>query len=169
MADDALTPGTDSYGSLDELTVVLAARLGAGAWTNATEALRLQAARMACRVIEREGLVHGFLGTAVADDQVLQWPRSGVLSPNGAEYDDDAMPPPLIEAQAEEALALLARYGDAVMSAAARDHAAGIQILKIGDSSVTYGSDGLRRYGAGMMSEDGFSVLRPLLAIGTLY
>jgi hypothetical protein len=106
----------NSYLTVAEADVYFNTRLYCSSWTAASAEDKARALIMACRHIEeRAEWDESMAGERSTTTQALAWPRSGALTREGDEYLDDATVPSMIKnAQAEQALAELAknRTGD---------------------------------------------------------
>jgi hypothetical protein len=161
MADTTVV-GTDTYATQVALAAYLATRLGTDAWDTASEANRIKASLQACRAIET---LAPFKGAVASTAQALNWPRDDVYDPRGVEYASTGYPTPLVQAQAEEALALLQQIttaGTVGDTAAALDRARGIKARSLNKASVTYG-DAPPLAGGALRSATAYQLLAPLL------
>lgn len=103
-------PGTsgalaNSYDTVANATTYFTGRLGADAWTDATNDQKAQALISATRMIDRQR----WAGTRSTDFPYseLQWPRDGVTDKYGDAVDGDTLPDDLVTGFYELALALL--------------------------------------------------------------
>ena len=79
-----LTPGSDTYGSLDDLQAILL-DLGHGSYVDATDTLTMEGHARQARVGLH--LAFDWLGVRAVPGQALAWPRSGAI-------DQDRLPIP---------------------------------------------------------------------------
>ena len=107
-----ITIGSNSYSvygitsdALDDANDYLAARLGAGAWTDASSSDKKRALVSAVRFLDRAVIWSG-TQTDTATPQPLQWPRDGA-SCGGTSVASGTIPDNFAYAQFEIALALL--------------------------------------------------------------
>jgi hypothetical protein len=101
------TPGAvdaNSYETLVEAQAYFDAHLYASAWASADQATKEKALIMAARLLDAW---FEWTGGASTSTQALGWPRTGMLSRNGYEIADDAIPQDLKNAQSEFALGLI--------------------------------------------------------------
>lgn len=119
-----------------ECTTYLGGQLGAGAWTAANDTQKEAALRMACERLER--LL--WEGERATSDQVLSWPRSGVIGPDGEELASDAVPGDVKAAQCWEAVWLL-QWNARGAGDGSRDRlrAQGVTQVRMGDVLEAYG------------------------------
>lgn len=166
----ALTVGTDTYLTLADANTYFASRLAAAAWDNASDADKEKALKQACRHIEALDPA-GWHGDIVDIEQALAWPRynvpqrkaGGVVDLTyGVYYDSTEYPPPLTDAQCEEALELLKEAAHAPTLAAERHRAMGVTEIDTGKGrGVKYGA-APRRYGGSLHSAQAWHLLQPL-------
>jgi hypothetical protein len=93
------TPGAvdaNSYETLVEAQAYFDAHLYASAWASADQATKEKALIMAARLLDAW---FEWTGGASTSTQALGWPRTGMLSRNGYEIADDAIPQDLKNAQ----------------------------------------------------------------------
>jgi hypothetical protein len=99
MIDASVGSGTaNSYVTLAAAEAYFAGRMDAAAWAAADDATRERALVMAARMLERPR----WHGARMTVGQALSWPRTGVPG-----LVDGTIPPAVIHAQCEEALAWL--------------------------------------------------------------
>lgn len=121
----------NSYATIAEIDVVLGDRLAVDAWDEALLEQRTRAALWATTLLDRR--VH-WKGTRRTTAQALHWPRNGVIDfDTGTEFDADTIPAFLVEATAVYALFLLETLPTTA------GELAGVQSVKMGDLSVSFG------------------------------
>ena len=95
---------SNSYASVEAADSYFTNRENPSAWRTATTNTKQQALRVATSYIT-ETYGNRWRGVIDSDTQALDWPRSGVVDADtGLYYDNDEMPPKLINATAEIAL-----------------------------------------------------------------
>lgn len=119
----ALTVGTNSYISVADADDYFAERLYVSDWTGATSTDKANALMMARRAIDRQA----FIGSRASDNQLLAWPRSGIL-----DVDDATTPQAILDAQCELALAFLRE------DLTADDGTRGVRRLQAGSVAIEY-------------------------------
>lgn len=151
-----LIVGENSYATAVEADAYFTTRLGAAAWTAATAAQREQALREAFRALE----ALRYVGAPFVAAQTAQWPRAGILSPNGDPLPAGVMPPFLITAQCEEALALLELEADPAHVLRETLRRQGVTATTVGDVREVYGATPCT---AGLFSPHAYARVRPYL------
>lgn len=99
----ALTVGIDSYVTLEEAETYFGNRLYAAEWTGASDPEKEKALKMAARTMMR----FNWSGSITSDDQILSWPRQGMIDAEGRVIASDAIPQIIKDAQCEVALGML--------------------------------------------------------------
>lgn len=105
---DATAKGanSNSYATVAQADDYHARRLHKADWTGATTDTKEAALMWATQILE-DGM--DWVGAKRTTDQALRWPRSGVVTPDGDNIDDDTIPQFLINATAELARLLIAQ------------------------------------------------------------
>lgn len=109
----AVVADANSYANLADGDLYHEKHYYASTWTAASDANQEKALMMATRIIDECYQFNGFKSDA--EDQLLQWPRTGARDPDrsedsdlGAFFPDDEIPPILVDATCELARMLLA-------------------------------------------------------------
>lgn len=167
----ALVVGTNSYISVVNATTYFTTRLYSTAWTSASADDKTASLLMACRNINRLR----FKGVKKNASQTLDFPRCYCSQSFGNQLEEAvinlpedfgigwfceaAVPQAVIDAQCEEALALLA-YGNDTRR---RLQQAGVRSFSLGSLSESYGSP-VSNITAGLQSVEAKDLLREYLA-----
>lgn len=151
-----LIVGENTYATSAEADAYFTTRLDAAAWTAATEAQRNQALQEAFRALE----ALRYVGAPFVAAQTAQWPRTGILSPNGNLLPAGVIPPFLIAAQCEEALALLELEADPAHVLRETLRRQGVTATAVGDVREQYGNIPCT---AGLFSPRAYARIRPYL------
>jgi hypothetical protein len=123
------------YVSLAQATDYFAARLGADAWTEASEASRIAALLTATKAIDRQR----YTGAKTVAAQALAFPRTGLTDHERLAVATDVVPQDVQDAQCEEALARLVLLSyEAQLSAAQATALTGVKREKLGDAEREY-------------------------------
>jgi hypothetical protein len=171
MADELITSGEtkNSYGTIEEAVAYFESRLGAAAWTNASDDEQIAAMRMAYRNLER---ITMWRGAPAQPTQAGKWPRNGVYrTRKGGLYADeslwpvDLVPPQVVQAQFEEALALLEQETDSAASKRRVRQRQGVAGVSLTGLSEQWGPP--PRYAQGnLVSAEAYGLIREFLALG---
>lgn len=95
--------GTDSYVTVAEADTYHLASIHGANWTAAVTLTKEQALLTATRMLERQEWV----GAKTSPSQALDWPRTGVVDPEGVAVSSATVPAFIKNAQMELALALI--------------------------------------------------------------
>jgi hypothetical protein len=147
----SLTVGINTYVTVPEANAYFASRLYSDQWTGASGSDKETALTMARRVLERQA----WKGSRADADQMLAWPRDGVVDREGSAISSTLVPQDIMDAQCELALANLAD------DLTGNDDTRGIRRLKAGTVEVEY--DG-RAPARALLPDIVLDLLRPYLA-----
>jgi len=121
---DTVTPGVDSYVSLEDANAIAADRLFSGLWTDADDDTRCAALKTATSFLDRLR----WQGRRVAPTQALAWPRVNVNAPDGYPLSPE-IPAIIRTATVEFAISLLSQ-GDLQRS--------NLQMQQVGSSMMMF-------------------------------
>lgn len=146
-----LTVGINTYVTPLQADLYFEDRLRVETWTAAEDEDKDKALLMARRLLDRQA----FAGSLADDNQILAWPRSGLVDREGRAVDPSTVPADVRDAQCELALAFLRE------DLTADDGRSGVRREKIGEIEVEY--DG-RAPAKAPLPEIVAALLKPYLA-----
>lgn len=108
LVETVASASANTYVTRAQATTFFGNRLNVSSWTSATDDQKDQALLQACRRMQDET----YAGVPATTTQALAWPRYGACDRDGNEFDSDAIPQIVKDAQCELALALLVSGDD---------------------------------------------------------
>lgn len=174
----------NSYCTVEDAGTYFGERLGTSGWDNAGAPEKEKALIMAFRAMEK---IHCWQGVPTVISQTANWPRAYVPKPGsvvnaevvinvnyGATVpvylDSATIPDFIVQAQCEEALAILNHEGYGTSATPTTNPRAllqeqGVRSVSIDGVSESYTGNGVKTYGGAMISSTAWGMLRPYLVL----